>query len=458
MAVQSRALPNSGRLSRLGNHRQLLLNIAIVAFCSVGVKIAGMLRDVVLASEFGTSDAADAFIAAWAIPQFLALIIGNAFAGVIIPLQAEAHGRGGERQSRRFLGEMLLISIVGLAAVTLALIPLRDSLLPLVTSNFGPAKLTQTRDLWMIMLPAIFLFAMSTIWSAMLNTGDRFGLAAMSPVVIPAATIGALWLHPEGGITSPAMGFVIGSFAQVVLLIIGLHRHNLDILPAWHGGLDETRMALRQFVPYLANGVVFGGVGVVDQAMAATLGQGSLAILSYGNKLVLPVLAIGSAALATVVYPRFSRLVADREWVRLHQQVKGYLAMVLVVTLPATVVIVLLSTFIVRVLFEHGEFNPSDTRDVAELQMIFALMIPAYTLSQLLSRVLNAMRATRYLLIGSIVIFAFNIIADYLFKEWFGITGIAMATVGNYALALIFNFYLFRRLMTARLSEPAGTR
>ena len=66
------------------------------------------------------------------------------------------------------------------------------------------------------------------------------------------------------------------------------------------------------------------------------------------------------------------------------------------------------------------------------------------------------MRATRYLLIGSIVIFTFNIVADYLFKEWFGITGIAMATVGNYALALVFNFYLFRRLITSRLGEPPG--
>jgi Na+-driven multidrug efflux pump len=84
-------------------------------------------------------------------------------------------------------------------------------------------------------------------------------------------------------------------------------------------------------------------------------------------------------------------------------------------------------------------------------------MIPAYTLSQLLSRVLNAMRATRYLLIGSVIIFAFNIAADYLFKEWFGITGIAMATVGNYTLALGFNFYLFRRLITARVGQTAGS-
>jgi putative peptidoglycan lipid II flippase len=286
----------------------------------------------------------------------------------------------------------------------------------------------------------------------LLNTDERFGLAALSPTLVPVCTIAALWIHPQGGITSPAVGFVIGSLLQVLWLLFGLHRNNLNILPAWHGGLAETRMALRQFVPYLANGVVFGGVGIVDQAMAATLGQGSLATLSYGNKLVLPVLAIGSAALATVVYPRFSRLVAEREWTQLQRQVKAYLALTLLITVPATALIVFGSTMIVQLLFEHGEFNPADTAAVARLQMIFALMIPAYTLSQLLSRVLNAMRATRYLLIGSIVIFAFNITADYLFKEWFGITGIALATVGNYMLALAFNLYLFRRLITTRLS------
>ncbi|HEU4793374.1 MAG TPA: lipid II flippase MurJ, partial [Nitrolancea sp.] len=159
MAVQSRTLALSSRLGWLTAHRQLLINIAVVAFCSVGVKVAGMLRDVVLASEFGTSDAADAFIAAWAIPQFLALIVGNAFAGVIIPLQAEARSQGGERQSRRFLSEMLLLGLAGLGLVTILLIPFRDQLLPLVTSNFGPAKMAETRELWMIMLPAVFIFA-----------------------------------------------------------------------------------------------------------------------------------------------------------------------------------------------------------------------------------------------------------------------------------------------------------
>ena len=456
MAVQSRALPLSGRFGWLGSHRLLLFNIGVVAFSSVGVKVAGMLRDVVLASRFGTSDSADAFIAAWAIPQFLAMIIGSAFAGVIIPLQAEARSRHGEAQSRRFLSEMLLLGLGGLLAITLLLIPLRGLLLPLVTSNFGPAKLTETRDLWMLMLPAVFLYAMSVVWAALLHTDDRFGLAAVAPVLIPVCTIAALWFYPAGGIKSPAVGFVIGCLAQVAALLWGLHRHRLDVLPTWHGGLPETRLALWQLLPFLANGVVFGGIGVVDQAMAATLGKGSLATLSYGNKIVLPILGIGSSALATVVYPRFSRLVADRQWEQLHRQVRGYLRWTLMATIPLTIAMLISSHWIVRLLLERGEFTAADTRAVSDLQMIFALMIPAYTVSQLLSSAINAMRATRLILIGSVFIATFNIVADYFFKEWIGIKGIALATVLNYTLALAINVYLVRRLIRQRTAAVQG--
>jgi putative peptidoglycan lipid II flippase len=286
----------------------------------------------------------------------------------------------------------------------------------------------------------------------MLNSDDRFGLAAFAPVLVPVCTIAALWIHPAGGITSPAVGFVIGTLAQVAWLLVGVRRSGLATLPAWHGGLPETRLAMRQFMPYVANGAVFGGIGVVDQAMAATLGQGSLAELNYANKLVMPVLAIGSAALATVVYPRFARLVAERDWRRLQRQAGTYIGLTLAASIPVAIAIIVLSPFLVGLLFERGQFNAADTEAVARVQAIYALMIPAYTVSLLLSRVLNAMRATRFVLIGSIVIFAFNVIADYLFKEWLGIKGIALATVGNYVLALAFNGYFLHRLINSRMA------
>jgi putative peptidoglycan lipid II flippase len=456
MAVQTRSLAHSTRLGRVFQSRQLITHIGVVALCSVGVKATGMLRDVVLASRFGTSDAADAFIAAWALPQFLGLIVGAAFAGVIIPLRAEAVKQGGEAYSRRFLSEMLLLCVVALASATVLLAPLRDLILPIVTSNFSPAKYEQTRDLFLIMLPAVFLYAMTAVWSAMLHTEERFGLAAAAPLLIPVSTVSAMWVYPQGGITSPAVGFVLGYLANVAALLWGLHRHELDILPRWHGGLRETRLASRQLLPFLANGVVFGGIGVVDQAMAATLGKGSLATLSYGNKVVLPILGIGSSAMSTVAYPRFARLVAEREWDRLRTQIKGFLGMILVATVPLVIAILVLSHWIVALLFERGEFTAADTRAVAEQQMIIALMIPAYAMGQLLSNVINSMQATRLMLIGSVFIAIFNLVADYFFKEWFGIKGIAVATVLNYLLALAINGYLVWRLIEHRRAEARG--
>jgi len=453
MAVQTRSLALSSRLGRVIQSRQLITHIGIVALCSVGVKATGMVRDVILASEFGTSDAADAFIAAWALPQMLAGITGSALAGVIVPWHAEAHRQGGDERARRFLSEITIIAGIALALLTLLLLPLRDLLLPLLTSSFGPEKLAQTERLWALMLPAVFLYAMIMGLSAVLNTSDRFTLPAALPLIVPLTTIGALWVYPQGGIEAPAAGFVIGNLFHGGGLLWGLHQHDMDIIPSWHGGLTETKGALVQVAPFLANGIVFDGIGIVDQAMAATLGQGNLATLSYGNKLIIPVLSIGSMALATVVYPRFSRMVAAGEWDRLYRQVRIYLGFILMATIPAMIACVLLSSTIVRVLFERGAFTAADTAAVSDVQATYALMIPAYVISLFLSRVLNAMRATRIIVIGSVGIFVVNLICDYLFKEWIGVWGIALATVINYLIALAFNAYVFRRLMTARLAE-----
>jgi putative peptidoglycan lipid II flippase len=461
-AIRLAAIPTRVRQQRrhplpLAELRRVGLQIGVVAFCSVGVKIAGMVRDIVIASKFGTSDAADAFIAAWIVPQFLALIIGNAFAGAVIPLYADAKRNGGAERASRFLSELVLVSTAITAVLTLLLIPARGPLLRLVTTSFGPSKLAVTDSLWMLMLPAVFLYAMTTLWGAILNTKDQFALAAISPLVIPFATIIPLIVYPQGGVKSPAVGFVVGNLIQAIWLLWGLHRSGLTCWPRWFGGLSETRGALGQVLPYLANGIVFGGIPVVDQALAATLGNGNLAILNYGNKLVLPVLSIGSSALATVVYPRFARLVAEEDWTRLQRQVRGYLALTLAVTIPTMLVLVFSSGLIVRLVFEHGAFDSRDTQSVANVQAIFALMIPAYTLSQLLSRVINAMRAVRLLVIGSTAVFVINVTGDWLFKHWFGINGIALATVLNFMLMLVFNGYLFRRLIGERLRSAPVT-
>ena len=445
----------AGRLRALagrGETARVLQAAGLIGVLTIGVKLSGMARDVVLASEFGTGDAVEAFLAAWAIPQFLAAITGSAFSGVAIPLQAAARARGGAVRAKRSLSELLLISVVGMALLTALLVPARAVLLPLTTSSFGPEKTALAERLWLVMLPGVFLYALIMLWQAILNSQRRFGLAAASPVVVPLTTICALLLAPGAGITAPAVGFIMGLALQAVLLLEGMRRAELIIWPRWHGGMIETRAAAAQLTPYVANGVMWGGLGVVDQAMATTLGPGNLAILSYGNKLVLPILGVSSSALATAVYPQFARMVAEERWRELRTAAKRYSALILAATVPATAVVIGLSPWIVRAVYERGAFDARDSAAVASVQAMYALIIPMYTVSHLLSRMINAMAATKYMAIGSAVIFGFNVAADYWLKGWLGIEGIALATVCNFGLSMALNMWLLRRLLRARIA------
>lgn len=449
------ALP-TGRVRALvgrGETARVLQAAGLIGLLTIAVKLLGMGRDVVLAAEFGTGDAVEAFLAAWAIPQFLAGLTGNAFSGVAIPLSATAQARGGEAAARRFLSELLLISVVSMAVLTALLVPARGLLLPLATSSFSPEKVQLAERLWLVMLPGVFLYALILLWQGVLNTQRRFGLAALAPVVVPVTTIGALLLFRDAGITAPAVGFVAGLALQAAVLLEGMRRARLVIWPRWHGGLPETREAGAQFTPYVANGVMWGGLGVVDQAMATTLGAGNLAILNYGNKLVLPILGVSSSALATAVYPQFARMVAEGRWRELRTAAKRYSTLILAATVPATALVIALSPWIVRTVYERGAFDSRDSAAVASVQAMYALIIPMYTVSHLLSRMINAMAATKYMAIGSAVIFAFNVAADYWLKEWMGIEGIALATVCNYGLSLGLNVWLLRRLLTARIID-----
>lgn len=461
MALSGSAL---GRLRGLrwlrgpGETARVLQAAGLIGMLTIAVKLSGMGRDVVLAAEFGTSDAVEAFLAAWAIPQFLAGLTGNAFSGVAIPLQATARARGGEAAAKRFLSELLLISVVSMAVLTALLVPARGLLLPLATASFSAEKLALAERLWLVMLPGVFLYALILLWQAVLNTQRKFGLAALSPVVVPVSTIGALLLFRDAGITAPAVGFVVGLALQGLLLLEGMRRAGLVIWPRWHGGLVETRSAAGQFTPYVANGVMWGGLGVVDQAMATTLGSGNLAILNYGNKLVLPILGVSSSALATAVYPQFARMVAEERWRELRVAARRYSALILAATVPATGVVIALSPWIVKVVYERGAFSAEDSRAVASVQAMYALIIPMYTVSHLLSRMINAMAATKYMAIGSAVIFAFNVAADYWLKEWIGIEGIALATVCNFALSLALNVWLLRRLLASRIAADVQAR
>ena len=435
------------------DHRSLFGSAALIGLITIVVKLVTLGRDVLMASRFGTSDANDAYITAWVIPGFLTAILTSGFSASIIPIQVETRAKQGEARERAVVGETIAISVASFLILTVVLAVGITGIKPLVAHGYSDAKFELTAHLAIIMIPAVLITGLISLWSSLLNARTRFGLVAAAPVTVPLLSAGLLLVMPGVGIEWLAATFVIGTAAQGAVLFLGLHREGVRLAPAWHGLLPETRRLLRQFGVICANAVVVAGVPVVDTAMAATLGAGSQSTLTYANKLIMPALGISSVALGTAVLPYFSRLVANEDWTGLRHTLATYTRLILVVSIPATVALILLSETLVRVLFERGQFTARDTSAVARVLATYALLIPIQTLAVMLSRVLLSLQIGKAMVISSIAIFLSNIVSDYVLKELMGVEGIALATVLNQVLSLIFLVWMWRRLQRTRMGR-----
>ena len=141
--------------------------------------------------------------------------------------------------------------------------------------------------------------------------------------------------------------------------------------------------------------LLVGGVGFVDQSMAAMLPSGSVSALGYGARIVGVASTLASGSLSTAIVPYFSRIVAIRDLAGC-RHLKVFQRLTLAITVPLSVALILLSRVIVHSLYEHGAFSAADTALVSKVQALYAIQIPFFAVSILHVRLLSALKRTRF--------------------------------------------------------------
>jgi putative peptidoglycan lipid II flippase len=221
---------------------------------------------------------------------------------------------------------------------------------------------------------------------------------------------------------------VAGALLEAGLLGWQLRKSGTDLWPQWRGVTQATREVLGQYWPMIVAAFLFGSIHLVTQAMAAMLDPGSVSALSYGNKVTATILGIGATAVSTAFLPHFSELVALRNWVGLRHTLSMYTRLFAVGTIPLTIVLMVLSEPIVALLFQRGAFSESDTRLVAQVQVMYLLQIPAYVIGMLFVRMVSALKANQLMMWCNVLNLFLCVSMTYVFIQWWGVAGIALAT------------------------------
>jgi putative peptidoglycan lipid II flippase len=410
-------------------NKRILRAAFIVGAVTVLVKVGTAVKDLSVARFFGRNDSLDAFLFAFMLPAFALTVLIGGVSAALVPVLVETRHKEGPAACQQLLASVLLLTIMALVAAALFLGLFAPLYLPYLAHNFPPAKIALTRHFLYLLVPWLILSGIAMFIGYVLNSVEKFAVPALTPILTPLAILVciAFWARPATGF-SLAVGTVAGSFLEITFLYYLAQKHELLGALRWHGFSQNVRAVLSQTAPMMAGCLLMGTNAVVDQSMAAMLPSGSVAALSYGNKVPTGLLSIGATALSTAMLPYFSRLAAESDWAGCRHTLKRYTALTLAISVPATVLFILFSRPLVRIFFQRGAFTSLDTDLVSRVQIYYCLQIPFYALSMLFVRFLSSIRRNDLLMFGAAINLVVNIAMNLVLMRIWGVAGIALST------------------------------
>lgn len=421
-------------------NRQIFGAAITVAIGTALVKGVAVVKELVVAWKFGTGDALDAFLIALLIPSIIVNVVAGSFNAALIPTYIRVREQEGQKAAQKLFSGVTVWSLGLLGITTILMIVAAPLYLPLIAKGFSSEKLNITFKLLYTMAPIVLLSGIITIWSSVLNAGEKFFLAALSPASTSVITISFLLAFSSLGSFALVAGLVCGAVLEILLLGIALHRQGISLRPKWYGFDSHLRQVSSQYIPTIAGSFLMCSTALVDQSMAAMLSPGSVAALNYGNRVIALPITLATTALSAAVIPYFSKMVAHQDWKSIEHTLRHYLKIIFIGAVPLTLLFIVFSYQITQLLFQRGSFTVNDTYSVAQIQFYFAFQIPFYIANILIIRLISTMRLNHIFLRADSLSFTLNIVLNYLFMQWMGISGIALSTSFVYLFCF---FYIF---------------
>jgi putative peptidoglycan lipid II flippase len=366
-------------------------------------RLAGLVRESVFAHYFGNSDAADAFKAAFRIPNFLQTLFGEGvLSASFIPVYAGLLAQQDEEEAARTAGAVAgLLALITSVLVVVGIL-LTPYLIDLIAPGFHGAKRQLTIHLVQILFPCAGLLVFSAWCLGILNSHKRFFLSYAAPVLWNAAMIGTMlgWgrrYHEYSLAIVLAWGSVVGSGLQVAVQfprVLKLLHHFRVTLSCQ---TEHVKEVIRNFVPvFIGRGVVQISA-YVDAVLASLLPTGAVAGLAYAQLLyMLPVSLFGMSVSAAEL-PHMSGAVGTDEEVApiLRARLNSGLRQIAFFVVPSIAALLILGDVIVAAIYKSGRFTQTDVIYVWGIVAGAMVGLLASTLGRLYSSTYYALHDTR---------------------------------------------------------------
>ena len=387
-------------------------------------RVLGLVRDSLFARYIGAGFASDAFLVAFRLPNmFRALFAEGAFASAFVPMfnrkVADPEGEG-LRTGLDFAEQALAVLLPVLIVMTVVLEVFAWPVTFALSGKFNgisPDQFAFAVKLSRIQIPYLMFISVVSLFGGILNSMQKFWVNAAAPILLNVTLIVALLAFhnadPLLTARNQAIGVSVSGLLQLIWLAWSCRRNGVSLRLRLPRLTPEVKKLLSLILPAAAGAGAVQINLVISTALAASLlSHGSVTYIYMADRLNQLPLGLIGIGLGTVLLPTISRqLGAGQDLDALDTQNRG-LELALLLTLPATVALVLCGEPIAAGLFGYGRFSPIDVHYTAQALAAFSIGLPSYILVKVLTPGYYARHDTKTPVRFAIISVAVNLVLN----------------------------------------------
>ena len=426
------------------------------AFFSVATaasRIAGLVREVVAAGYYGINGPMSAFTVAFQVPNLVrALFADAALQPAFVPVFTDLLGKKYYREAFRLASTLMLLITMVLGAITALFVLIAPVVMPLFAPGFEGEILDLTISLSQVLFPILILLGVSGVVVGILNSYDRFGAFAISPLFWNLTIIAVLvfvepLFHGQNRIYAYAIGILAGTLVQLLIPVWDLRNTPFKFSWSFEWRHPGVRRVLLLMLPVTISLGLINFNQVINSFFGTLVSEQSPAAIEKAFRIYQLPQGIFSVAIATVLFPTLARFANRGEIDNLRATMANGMRQILFVLVPAAAAVLALSEPMIRLVYQRGVFDAAQTTLVATALFWFAFSLPTNGVYLLQTRTFFSLQrpwiATGLAGLDLVV----SAIAAWALYKPFGTGGIVAGTgIGTSAAAVAQAFVLRREL------------
>ena len=428
----------------------LLSTASIFSFFTIISRILGYLRDILIAIFLGASIFADAFFVAFRLPNtFRRLFAEGTFNAAFIPSYTSAKLKN-QKTGKIFADDVLSILLL----ILLFLVTLAEIFTPYLVYLIAPGfiennfKFNLAVEFTRVTFPFLLFVSLSSFFSGILNSNNKFAAAAAAPIILNIILILSIIISYFENLNIAkqlSYGVTIAGIIQLTFLIFFTSKYYKPNIKFRFKINNKVKFFFKKLLPSIfSSGVT--QINILVGTIIASFQSGAVSYLYYADRVYQINLAIAGIAVGTVSLPVLSKAFHSKNYSRVKKIQNKSLQLSLLLSIPASLGLIVASEEIVSGLFGYGSFTFSDVKMTSSALMFFGYGIIAFALVKILSNFFFARDNTKTPFYVSAFIVFLNIIISISFFDKIGFLIIPIATsISTWIGVLIFLFLLQKR-------------